>query len=150
MELMRVPWPWVGVAGGVAAVAAWLMGVFAGLRPLAVSLASQPDVAEAFNDPVSARTDALLVLVSVVLLSPVVLGVIAGVVTFAVIVTLLVTGPVVRPLQLPPWICVPLVLLALGYGVWAARGQWGAPLRYAGGLAAKAGLVFFAVPDTPR
>jgi hypothetical protein len=58
-------------------------------------------------------------------------------------VTLSATGPAVRSVQLPAWICVPLVLLALIYGVWAARGHWQAPLRYVGGLAAKASLVFF-------
>jgi hypothetical protein len=149
MGSMRAPWPWVGVTIAVAAVAAWSVGVFTGLRPLALALANQPNVTEAFNDPVSARTDALLVLVSFVLLSPVVLGIVAGVVAFAVIVTLLLTEPVVRPLRLPPWVCVPFVLLALGYGVWAARGQWESPLRYVGGLAAKASLIFFAAPGTP-
>ena len=147
---MRAPWPWVGVTIVVTAGAAWAMGVFAGLRALAISLARQPDVAEAFTDPVSGRTDALLVLVAFVLLSPVALGIVAGVAAFAVIVTLLVTGPVVRPLQLPPWTCVPLVLLALVYGVWAARGQWETPLRYVGGLAAKASLIFFTPPGTPH
>jgi hypothetical protein len=78
MEPMRRSWRWVGVAIVAAAVAAWYVEVFAALRPLAVSLASQPDVANAFSDPVSARTDALVVLVSFVLIAPVCLGLIAA------------------------------------------------------------------------
>jgi hypothetical protein len=139
---MRARWAlWVSVAVLAASGAAWSAGFFGGLRPLVVSLASQREVAEAFSDPMSARTDALLALVTLFVLTPVVLGILVAVVVFMVIVGLLVTEPAFRSLN--SWICVPLVLVGVGVGVWAVRGHWMPHLLYVGGLAAKAGLVFF-------
>src|ERR687891_89571 len=111
MDAMRGRWGlWVAMAVLGATSLSWYAGLFAGLRPYVVALANHPGVAEAFSDPLSARTDALLMLVSVFLLTPVLLGVVLGVIVFAVIVALLVSEPVLRPLNLPSWICVPLVL----------------------------------------
>jgi hypothetical protein len=148
MERMRARWTWVAVAALAAAVLAWYAGLFGGLRPHVVSLASRPDVADAFNEPLTAHTDALLMLVSFVLLTPVALGLGVGVIVFAVIVALLITEPALRSLNLPSWTCVPVVLMALGYGAWAARDQWVPQLLYVGGLAAKASLVFFPTAST--
>jgi hypothetical protein len=132
---------WGAIAVLAVAVAAWSAADFTGLRPFVVWLASQRELTDAFNDPLSARTDALLTLVTLFVLTPVCLGILVGVVIFTVIVALLVTEPVFRSLN--SWICVPLVLVGFGVGVWAIHGHWVPHLLYVGGLAAKAGLVFF-------
>jgi hypothetical protein len=139
---------WVAIVVLVMIVAAWYAGLFAGLRSLAVALARRPDVADAFSDPLSGPTDALLMLVSIFLLTPVALAVVLGVVVFAVIVGLLVTEPVFRSVNLPSWIGVPFVVAGLGYGAWAIRGLWVPDLLYVAGLAAKAGLMFFSASAT--
>jgi hypothetical protein len=146
---MRARWAlWVAVAVVAAAAAAWSAGSFEGLRPFVDSLASQRELAEVFSDPMSARTDALLALVTLFVLAPVCMGLLVVVVVFTVIVALLVTEPAFRSIN--SWICVPLVLVGFGVGVWSARGYWVPHLLYVGGLAAKAGLVFFSGGNVTR
>jgi hypothetical protein len=139
------------LALGVIAGLAWYGDLGPRLRPAVEQLASQPEVADAFMDPESARIDALLLLVSFFLLTPAVIGLLALAVVFALVVTLLVAEPVFRWLRLPQWGCVPLVLGLAGAGAWMSRDTWLPHLLYVVALTAKAGLVFFTTPvPVPR
>ena len=86
----------------------WYIGG-AEVEPRLASLASQPQVTGAFRDPDSAKTDALIALISFSLLSPLAVGVaVMGVV-------LLVKGieTVLVSLRAPAWPSTPLVGVGL-------------------------------------
>lgn len=124
--------------------AAWYLGLFAHLKPALLWLASQPDTWNAFSDPETGTSDALIMLVSFFLLSPLAIFVGLLALTFVLIVMLLITEPFFRAMRLPSWSGVPLVLVGLGVGAYVYRELWLPHTLYVLGLAARAGLVYFA------
>src|SRR5262245_6921810 len=133
----------------IALVAAGLsLGWLAPVRDTIATLASRPDAQDAFGDPHTGRTDALIMLVSFFLLTPFALFVGLLALTFLMIASLLVTEPVFRAFRLPTWLCVPLVLGGVGSAAYTVRDTWTPPLLYVLGLAARAGLVYFASAPT--
>jgi len=137
---------WVALGLVVLVAAAWSLGWLAPVRGLLTSLAAHPDTKDAFLDAETGRTDALIMLVSIFLLTPFALLVALLALTFVMIAALLVTEPFFRTLHLPTWLCVPIVLVGVGWGVYGVRETWLPPLLYVVGLAARAGLVYFSGP----
>jgi len=109
-------------------------------------LAAHHDVAKAFADPTSGRIDALLLLVSFFLLTPIVLGLLLLGFVFVLIVFLLFAEPIVRLLKLPLWSCVPIVLIGAAIAAYVMRDSWYPQFLYVIRLVAKAGVVFFSTP----
>ncbi len=129
----------------------WYVELFDLLYAGIVRLANQPETADAFDDPGGGRVDALLMLVSFFLLTPVVLGAVLFVLVAVMIVFLLLTEPLLRTLSLPPWVCVTAVLVGAACAAYVARAVWVPQFVYVLGLAAKAGLVYFSsTPSVPR
>lgn len=148
--VMRRRVAWLIVLLGLVSLG-WYFDFYDILYTSIVELASQPEIADAFDDPVSGRIDALLMLVSFFLLTPVVLGVVLLAFVFVLIVLLLISEPLLRALNLPGWVCVPVVLVAAACAAYVARDTWVPDFIYVLGLAAKAGLVYFAsAPSVPR
>lgn len=137
---------WVALLLIVLVGAAWSLGWLAPFRDILSILASQPDTQDAFRDPQTGGTDALIMLVSFFLLTPfaVLVGLLA--LTFVMIAALLITEPFFRSVRLPSWLCVPLVLGGVAWGAYSVRESWMPPLLYVLGLAARAWLVYFASP----
>jgi hypothetical protein len=125
---------------------AWYLGLFDPVERWLISLANQPEMAKAFSDPITGRTDALLVLVSFFLLGPIFLGIALLGVVFVMIVFLLLTEPVFRLFRLPLSFSVPIVLVALGSVVYTLRAMWLPDALYVLGMTTKAGLVYFSNP----
>jgi len=145
-EMMRNRWVrLLAVLFGLGCIA-WYAGLFAPVERWLISLANQPDMAKAFSDPITGRTDALLVLVSFFLLGPIFLGIGLLGVVFVMIVFLLLTEPVFRLFRLPLSLAVPVVLIALGSVAYTMRATWLPDALYVLGLTAKAGLVYFSNP----
>jgi hypothetical protein len=109
-------------------------------------LAAHRDVAKAFSDPTSGRIDALLLLVSFFLLTPVALGLLLLGFVFVLIAFLLFAEPIVRLLKLPLWSCVPIVLVGSAAAAYVMRDSWYPQFFYVIRLVAKAGVVFFSTP----
>lgn len=148
---MQVRW----VRWALALVALWLLGwafdASALFYRLLLWLASQPGHWDAFRDPVSGRTDALLTLVTFFLMVPIGVFILTLVLIFVLIVLLLVADPFFRMLSLPSWVCVPVVLVGSAVAAYVARGLWVPDALYILGLVAQAALVYFsAVPPIPR
>jgi hypothetical protein len=115
----------------------WYIGS-AELEPRMASLANQPQVTGAFRDPDSAKTDALMALISFSLLSPLAVGVAAmGVVLLVKLIeTLLVS------LRAPAWPSGPLVGAGLLATLYATSQAWIPSSLYALGLVARAYFVY--------
>jgi hypothetical protein len=124
--------------------AAWGLGWLAPVKDILRALAAQPDTHDAFRDPHTGRTDALIMLVSFFLLTPFAVFVALLALTFVIIAALLITEPFFRAVHLPTWLCVPLVLAGVAWAAYGVRETWLPPLLYVLGLAARAGLVYFA------
>ncbi len=141
---------WVVVLLVALVVIAWSLGWFAPVKGMLASLAAQPDAQDAFRDPHTGRTDALIMLVSFFLLTPFALLVGILALTFVMIAALLATEPFFRALHLPNWLCVPLVLGGVGWATYDVRETWLPPLLYVLGLAARAGFIYFASASPVR
>lgn len=135
---------WVAVLLVVLVAAALGLGWLAPVKYVVASLARQPEAQDAFGDPHTGRTDALIMLVSFFLLTPFALLVAILALTFVIIASLLVTEPFFRALRLPTWLCVPIVLGGVAWAAYSVRETWMPPVLYVLGLAARAGLVYFA------
>lgn len=135
---------WVVVLLVVLVGAAWGLGWLAPIKGTLTTLAAQPDTQDAFRDPHTGRTDALIMLVSFFLLTPFAMFVGLLALTFVIIAALLITEPFFRAVRLPTWLCVPLVLGGVAWAAYGVRETWMPPLLYVLGLAARAGLVYFA------
>jgi len=141
---MRIRWVrWVVVLFGLGCFA-WYFGLFSPLTPALLWLASQPETWDAFSDPQTGASDALIMLVSFFLLSPFAIFIGLLVLIFVMIVMLLLSEPFFRALRMPSWSCVPAVLVAIGIGAYVYREEWLPQLLYVLGLAARAGFVYFA------
>ncbi len=141
---------WLVILLGLGVIASYL-GLFAPLENWLISLANRPDTAKAFSDPHTGRTDALLVLVSFFLLTPILMGIGLLGVVFVLIVFLLLCEPVLRLFRLPLWLAVPVVLVGSVSVAYTMRAAWLPDALYVLGLTARAGLVYFAVPTAiPR
>jgi hypothetical protein len=144
---MRVRWlPSAALVLVALGWTAWYFGLLEPVYRLIVLLASQPETWDAFRDPQSGRTDALLMMVSFFMLTPIVLFIVLLALVFVLIVLLLLTEPFFRLLSLPSWLCVPIVLIGSAYAAWVVRGLWLPQVLYVLGLAAQAGLVYFSTP----
>ena len=141
---------WLGALFGLGCIA-WYFGLFAPVERWLVSLANRPEIVKAFSDPHTGRTDALLVLVSFFLLTPIFVGIVLLGVVFALIVFLLLSEPVFRLFRLPLWLAVPTMLVTSVSVAYTMRAAWLPDVLYVLGLTAKAGLVYFAAPvSIPR
>jgi hypothetical protein len=148
MRSRRVVWllALVALLGAV-----WAFDVFDILRGWLYQLASHPDTADAFDDYLAGRTDALLMLVSVFLLTPIVLGLVLLALVFVLVVVLAAAEPVLRLMRLPLWVCVPVLLVGLAVAAYVVRAMWFPQLAYFAGLGAKAWIVFFSTsPPIPH
>jgi hypothetical protein len=125
---------------------AWYFDLFAPLETWLIAQAHRPELATAFSDPHSGRTDALLVLVSFFLLTPIFVGIVTLGVVFVLIVFLLLAEPVFRLFRLPLWMSVPVVLVSAVSAAYTMRAMWLPEALYVIGLTAKAGLIYFAAP----
>lgn len=100
-------------------------------------LAGQPAVQTAFDDE-GGGAEALIVLISFVIATPVVLILVALVLTFAI----KVVGGFFYQLRLPEFISLPVVMAALVVGTYVIRDAWLPDSLYFLGLVARAYLVF--------
>lgn len=93
-------------------------------------LAEQPGVGEAFSNPISARTDALVFMLGLLLFGPVVGIVAVYVLMFVHQVLKQSVMPLVGWLRLPEWTAGVVVVVTLGilvlsqWGVWLPRSLW--------------------------
>jgi hypothetical protein len=141
---------WLLVLAGLLSIA-WYIDVPEIVADWARELAIHQDVAKSFNDPVSGRIDALILLVSFSLLLPVLLIFVLLGFVFVLIVFLLFAEPAFRALRVPLWTCVPIVLGGAGLAAHLTRETWFPQLVYVLRLTAKAGVVFFSsAPPVPR
>ena len=136
---------WLSVVIGVGWIA-WYLGWLSPVQARLISLANRPETANAFSDPIAGRTDALLVLVSFFLLTPIFLGIVLLGVIFVMMIFLLLVEPVFRLLRLPLWLAVPVVLAGSATAAYTMRAVWLPDVLYVLGLTAKAGLIYFAAP----
>ncbi|HET9488127.1 MAG TPA: hypothetical protein VFR64_00025 [Methylomirabilota bacterium] len=136
---------WLAVVVGVGWIA-WYLGWSSPVQAWLISLANRPETANAFADPITGRTDALLVLVSFFLLTPIFLGIVLLGVIFVMMIFLLLVEPMFRLLRLPLWLAVPVVLAGSATAAYTMRAVWLPDVLYVLGLTAKAGLIYFAAP----
>jgi hypothetical protein len=130
---------------------AWRVGVFAVLYTKLAWLAQQPTVSTAFGDVHHGRVDALVMMLSFLLLAPIVLFIVLLALVFVVIVFVLLFEPLMRLLRLPEWVAVPMVLVGSAAGAWAFSGLWLPHSMHVLGLVARAWFVYFSsVPSFPR
>ena len=146
---MRVRWAgWFVILLLVLGVA-WYLDWFAPLRAGFVWLASGPDVRDAFRDPEHGRLDAMLMLLSFTLVTPVLLLVIAVAIAFVLIVVALLFEPILRVFRLPGWTSIPMVLAAVGYAAYSLQALWWPQSMHVLGLVARASLVYFGAGPAP-
>lgn len=130
---------------------AWYAGVFTMLRLRLAWLAQQPGVAGAFGDPGYGRVDALVMLLSFVLLAPIAAFIVLIALVFLLIIFVLLFEPVLRLFRLPEWVAVPMVVMGSAAGAWAASDLWLPQSKHVIGLVARAWFVYFStLPSFPR
>jgi hypothetical protein len=109
-------------------------------------LGTQPQVQTAFDDE-GGGAEALIVLLTFVIVTPIGLTLLALLLTFAV----KVVGAFLYRLRLPEFISVPVVVMALLIGTYTVREAWMPGSLYLLGLVARAYLVFSSsVPTLPH
>jgi hypothetical protein len=115
----------------------WYIGA-AELEPRLASLASQPHVRGAFQDPDTGKSDALMALISFSLLAPMAVFVALMLIVFVVkfVETLLVS------LHAPAWPSTPLVGVTLVATLYTTSPSWIPPSLYTLGLVARAYFVY--------
>jgi hypothetical protein len=121
----------------VGSALSWYLGG-AGLEPQLASLADQPHVNTAFQDPITGKSDALLALICFSLLTPMAAFVAVLILIF------LVRGleAVVVSLRGPAWFSAPLVGATLLVALYASSQLWLPTSLYGLGLIARAYLVY--------
>jgi hypothetical protein len=127
---------------------AYKLGVFSSILERLAHLAQQPAVATAFSDPGDGRVDALVMLLSFVLLAPIAIFVVLAVLVFILIIFALLFEPVLRLMRLPEWMAVPVVLAGSAGCAWAYSGLWLPQSMHVFGLVARAWFVYFSSVPT--
>ena len=135
---MRSRWRWV-VVGVIGLVA---LAEYAGLSSVVgariTSLASQPDVATAFQHPESGRTDALTALIAFAVLGPIA----AFLAVLALVLLAKAFEALVVSVRLPGWLSTPVVGAATVAAMYATSQSWVPLSLYGLGLIARAYLVY--------
>jgi hypothetical protein len=103
-------------------------------------LASQPEVATVFQQPETARSDALTTLVAAFVLTPIVLFVIGLLFAFAS----KLFESVLQSLQLPGALSLPVVVAVAVSAMYVTSAFWLPTARYGAGVCARAYLVYSA------
>jgi hypothetical protein len=125
----------VVVVGGVAlSYAARSLGLEARI----ISLANQPAVRTAFEDPESGRSDALTALIAVFIVTPIA----AFVVAMLAVLSVKMFEAVLVSIHLPAWLSLPVVSMSALAAVYATSASWIPHSLYALGLVARAYLVY--------
>ena len=105
-----------------------LIGGYLGLLPnvheTMQRLASRPDVAGTFVDPTAGRAEALFMLFTFLLMTPLTALATLVVAGFVIIVLMTILRPVTTRLGLPEWGMRALMVLAILWGAYAARELW--------------------------
>jgi len=117
---------------------AWYLGGSFGLEARLISFANHPEARASFQDPVSGQSDALVMLISFAILTPLA----AGVVLMAVVMLIKMFETLLVSLRLPGWLSAPIVVAAVVYGVCATTQLWFSDSLYAVGLVSRAYLVY--------
>lgn len=137
---------WLLLALALVAVVGWWAHSSPAVRDQIWWLASQPGVHTAFDDE-GGGAEALIVLLSFVIVAPVAVSVLALLLTFAV----KVVGGFLYQLRLPEFISLPVVMVGLVVSTYAVREAWLPDSLYLLGLVARAYLVFSSsVPVLPH
>lgn len=135
---MQIRWKrWLMAIVVLSLLAGWYVGTSAVARSYINWLAGQPSVQTAFDEE-GGSTDALIVLITFMFLTPVAASIILMLVVFIVKVFELV----LFRLHLPEWTSTPVVLLVLGFASYTVREAWLPHSLYALGLLARAYLVY--------
>lgn len=144
---MRKRWKvWLLIALASAAGVGWWAHSSPTVRDQIWWLASQPRVETAFDDE-GGGAEALIVLLSFIIVTPVAVSILAILLTFAV----KVVGAFLYRLRLPEFISVPVVMVALVVSTYTVREAWLPGSLYLLGLVARAYLVFSSsVPVLPH
>jgi hypothetical protein len=109
-----------------------------GLEARIISLANQPGVRTAFQDPESGRSDALTMLIAVFVVTP-----IAGfVVAMLALLVVKMFEAVLVSIHLPAWLSAPVIGMSTFAAIYATSAAWIPQSRYALGLVARAYLVY--------
>jgi hypothetical protein len=145
--VMRKRWKvWLLITLMLAAGAGWGGHSSQTVRDQIWWLATQPRVETAFDDE-GGGAEALIVLLSFVIVTPVVVSIFAVLLTFAV----KVVGAFFYRLRLPEFVSVPVVMAALVVSTYTVREAWLPGSLYLLGLVARAYLVFSSsVPVLPH
>ena len=105
-----------------------LIGAYLGLLPnvrkTMERLASHPDTADKFVDPTAGRAEALYMLFTFLLMTPLTVLAAFVVAGFVIIVLMTILRPVTTRLGLPEWGLRALMVLAILWGAYAAREVW--------------------------
>ena len=141
---MRNKWRWLVLGIIVLLAIAEYGGLSTALGTRLTSLANQPDVSTAFDDPESGRTDALTALIAFAVLAPI--GALAGILAL-VLVTKLFESIIVS-VHLPAWLSTPAVGIGTIAAIYATSQAWIPVSLHGLGLIARAYLVY-AYGDVP-
>jgi hypothetical protein len=134
---------WALLLGGAVA-AAWYGGAFRPIRAGFLALANRPDVAGAFTHPEHGQVDALLLIISFLLLAPFALFIALVALVFAIITASLLLEPALDTARLPSWMTLPLVLMTGAWAAYLVREAWVPQITHLGALVARAIFVYFA------
>lgn len=135
---MRNRWVWVFLVILVLGVLAEYGGLSSRIGARITSLASQPSVSAAFQDPESGRTDALTTLVAFAILTPI--G--AGVLLVALVLLAKAFEAVVVSCRLPGWLSAPVVGMGAIVTMYVTSQMWVPSSLHALGLVARAYLIY--------
>jgi hypothetical protein len=116
----------------------WYVGGGLGLEGQLASLASQPHVNTAFQDPDTGKSDALLTLISFSLLTPMA----AGVLLIALVFLVKALATVLVSLRVPSWLSAPAVGMSVLALLYTMSDAWLPPSLYALGIVARAYFVY--------
>jgi hypothetical protein len=122
----------------VGAALTWFVSGMLGVEQRLISLADQPGVRTAFLDRDSARSDAMVTLVSFGVLGPIAAA------FLWIIVVLLAKGveTLLVSVRLPAWLSTPLTGIGLIIGCYVTSESWLSESLYAVGLVARAYFIY--------
>ena len=135
---MRNRWVWIFLVILVSGVLAEYSGLSSRVGARITSLASQPSVSTAFQDPESGPTDALTTLIAFAILTP--MG--AGVLLVALVLLAKAIEAVVVSWRLPGWLSAPTVGMGAVVTIYVTSQIWVPSSLHALGLVARAYLIY--------